>query len=63
MKFYSPIFARMVLNTKPVVETDELTTDYWRHPQTTIKVTVTCAKCGEACRLRYEDERDESCSD
>ena len=48
---------------EPVVETDELTTDYWGHPQTTIKLTITCAKCGEGCRMRLEDERDESCSD
>jgi hypothetical protein len=48
---------------EPVVETEELTTEFGGHPQTTIKVTITCAKCGEACRMRYEDERDESCSD
>ena len=48
---------------EPVVETDELTTDFLGHPQTTIKLTITCARCGEGCRLRYEDERDESCSD
>jgi hypothetical protein len=48
---------------EPVVETEELTTDFWGHPQTTIKLTITCAKCGEGCRPRLEDERDESCSD
>jgi hypothetical protein len=48
---------------EPVVETEELVTEFWGHPQKTIKVTITCAKCGEACRPRQEDERDESCSD
>jgi hypothetical protein len=48
---------------EPVVETEELVTEFWGHSQKTIKVTITCAKCGEACRPRYEDERDESCSD
>jgi hypothetical protein len=48
---------------EPVVETEELTTEFWGHRQKTIKVTITCAKCGEGCRPRYEDERDESCVD
>jgi hypothetical protein len=47
---------------EPVVKTEELT-DFWGQSQTTIKLTITCAKCGEACRPRHEDERDESCSD
>jgi hypothetical protein len=42
---------------EPVVETEELASDFWAHPQTTIKVTIACAKCGEACRPRQEDER------
>ena len=29
---------------EPVVETEELTTDFWGHPQTTIKLTITCAR-------------------
>jgi hypothetical protein len=44
----------------PVVETEELPTEFWGSPQTTIKVTVICAKCGEPCRPRYEEE-DEPC--
>jgi hypothetical protein len=48
---------------EPVVETEELTTKFWGHPQKTIKVTITCARCSEACRPRQEDERDEPCSD
>jgi hypothetical protein len=37
---------------EPVVETEELVTEFWGHSQKTIKVTITCAKCGEACRPR-----------
>jgi hypothetical protein len=48
---------------EPVVETDELATNYWGNPETTIKLTITCAKCSESCRMRLEDERDESRSD
>jgi hypothetical protein len=48
---------------EPVVETEELVTEFWGDSQKTIKVTITCARCGEACRPRYEDERDESCVD
>jgi hypothetical protein len=44
---------------EPVVETEELVTEFWGHSQKTIKVTITCAKCGEACRPRQEDERDD----
>ncbi len=47
---------------EPVVETDELSTVFCGQPLTTIKVTITCAKCGEACRPRYEEPYEEPCS-
>lgn len=47
---------------EPVIETDELTTEFWGALQTTIKITITCAKCGEHCRPRHEEPYEEPCS-
>jgi hypothetical protein len=46
---------------RPVVETEELSTEFWGVPLTTVKVTITCAKCGQPCRTRFEEE-DEACN-
>jgi hypothetical protein len=37
-----------------VIETEQEASTFWGASEVTITITVTCAKCGEPCRPRYE---------
>ena len=47
---------------EPFVETEQENTEFWGAPQTTIRLTITCANCGQAYRPRHEEPYEEACS-